>query len=104
MTDDSKFQDYLKKLIELSERKMQIERAVSTIYRAARRDKVSVEQLKAEMKEMFYVLKDKSAKIGKAQIEREKATVAPPALQNLGDEIEGAFGDIEISDLIAVSK
>jgi hypothetical protein len=98
--DDSKFQEYLTKLIELSERKMQIERAVSTVYRAARRDKVSVEKLKSEMREMFFILKDQSAKIAKAQIEKEKAVTPPPALQNYADELMDAFGDVALDDLI----
>jgi len=97
---DSKFSSYLTKLIELSERKMQIERATATTYRAARRDHVSVEQLKAKMKEQFYVLKDRSSKIMKATVEKEKATIAPPPLQDYAGEIESVFGDVEMDDLI----
>jgi hypothetical protein len=77
MTDDTKFDSYLRKLIDLSERKMEIARESAAVYRAARRDKVSVEDLKQEMKDRFHGLVERSAEISKATIEREHATIPP---------------------------
>lgn len=106
MTDDSKFDSYLKKLVELSDRKIQIERATAATIRAARRDKVSIERLKEASREQYSILKERSSKVMKADVEREKATIAPPELKHYDDDLDlGRFGiadngDIEMDDLI----
>jgi hypothetical protein len=109
MTDsDSKFDIYLKKLIDLSARKMQLERATAATYRAARRDHVSVEALKAAMRDQCFVLKERSGKMMKAEVEKERATIAPPELAGYSVGLpEDRFGieladsaDVDMKDLI----
>jgi len=59
----SKYDEYLAKLKDFAERKAEISRATAALYRQARRDGVSVDDLKAAMKENFFLLTDRSAQI-----------------------------------------